>query len=505
MGDIGGGWWNFYYADYFLLLTFGGIPWQVYFQRVLSSKSAATAEILSYLAAFGCIIMAVPPVLIGGIAKATNWEETDYYLLHNKTVPIPKDDTRMILPMVLKYLTPGFVAFFGLGAVSAAVMSSADSSVLSASSMFARNVYKLIIRQNASENEIMWVMRIAIFVVGGMATYMALTIPTIYGLWALCSDLVYVILFPQLLCVVHFPSWCNTYGSLFSYCLGLSIRLSGGEALIGLPPLVYFPGYEEPSAEEIQKAEEQNRRAFGTQLFPFRTVAMILSLITIPLISQFMVHLFKSNKLKKEHDIFMCIVNIPDDEAQNEDELERLKTDTVTSDQEECETIGMTTNADVKNYKAVEEVNGGFKNGSTANVELRKRKESLAKRQQSFQRQNSCGIEIDRPLTREDLRKSFGRSNTISSVSADNETVTTSVAGEEKEGVQRKVQPLRKSDRKESLKQIKQGLKEGVQEVKEVVKEKIDHLPDGHRGSIASVTERPRYKLLDKQTKQTEL
>ena len=88
----------------------------------------------------------------------------------------------------------------------------------------------------------MWVMRIAIFVVGGMATYMALTIPTIYGLWsveqnfffiflllsvvarALCSDLVYVILFPQLLCVVHFPEWCNTYGSLFSYCLGLGIR-----------------------------------------------------------------------------------------------------------------------------------------------------------------------------------------------------------------------------------------------------------------------------------------
>jgi Na+/proline symporter len=44
----------------------------------------------------------------------------------------------MILPMVLQYLTPDFVSFFGLGAVSAAVMSSADSSVLSASSMFAR-------------------------------------------------------------------------------------------------------------------------------------------------------------------------------------------------------------------------------------------------------------------------------------------------------------------------------------------------------------------------------
>jgi high affinity choline transporter 7 len=52
----------------------------------------------------------------------------------------------MVLPIVLQYLTPGFVSFVGLGAVSAAVMSSADSSVLGASSMFARNVYKLVFR-----------------------------------------------------------------------------------------------------------------------------------------------------------------------------------------------------------------------------------------------------------------------------------------------------------------------------------------------------------------------
>lgn len=56
----------------------------------------------------------------------------------------------MILPLVLQHLTPNFVSFFGLGAVSAAVMSSADSSILSASSMFARNVYKLIFRQRVS-------------------------------------------------------------------------------------------------------------------------------------------------------------------------------------------------------------------------------------------------------------------------------------------------------------------------------------------------------------------
>ena len=56
----------------------------------------------------------------------------------------------MILPMVMQYLCPSWVTFIGLGAVSAAVMSSADSSVLSASAMFARNIYKLIFRQKVS-------------------------------------------------------------------------------------------------------------------------------------------------------------------------------------------------------------------------------------------------------------------------------------------------------------------------------------------------------------------
>lgn len=67
---------HWYYLDYGLLLIFGGIPWQVYFQRVLSSKSAGRAQVLSYVAAIGCIFMAIPPVLIGAIAKATRKSRT---------------------------------------------------------------------------------------------------------------------------------------------------------------------------------------------------------------------------------------------------------------------------------------------------------------------------------------------------------------------------------------------------------------------------------------------
>jgi hypothetical protein len=44
------------------------------------------------------------------------------------------------------YLSIQWVSFVGLGAISAAVMSSADASILSSSSMFSRNIYKAAFR-----------------------------------------------------------------------------------------------------------------------------------------------------------------------------------------------------------------------------------------------------------------------------------------------------------------------------------------------------------------------
>jgi high affinity choline transporter 7 len=75
-----------------------------------------------------------------------DWNQTEYA----SHLPLEATSHKLILPLVMRYLTPSYVSFFGLGAVSAAVMSSADSSVLSASSMFARNIWKLIFRQNVN-------------------------------------------------------------------------------------------------------------------------------------------------------------------------------------------------------------------------------------------------------------------------------------------------------------------------------------------------------------------
>ena len=90
--------------------------------------------------------------------QTLDWNMTSY-----DQFPLPWDDPNesggasKVLPMVLQYLTPAYVSFCGLGAVSAATMSSADSSVLGASSMFARNVYRLIFRPRVNQWFFQWI------------------------------------------------------------------------------------------------------------------------------------------------------------------------------------------------------------------------------------------------------------------------------------------------------------------------------------------------------------
>ncbi|XP_055061163.1 high affinity choline transporter 1 [Misgurnus anguillicaudatus] len=288
------------WADNFCLLMLGGIPWQVYFQRVLSASSATYAQVLSFLAAFGCIIMAVPSVLIGAIGASTDWNQTSY----GPKPPMEKDQADMILPIVLQHLCPTYISFFGLGAVSAAVMSSADSSILSASSMFARNIYQLAFRQTASDREIVWVMRITIFVFGALATAMALLTGSVYGLWYLSSDLVYVIIFPQLLSVL-FIRGTNTYGSVAGYIFGLILRVGGGEPYLKLPPFIYYPGW---TIEEKVHHVTHEVEYLVMQRFPFKTISMLASFLSNVAFSYLFKYLFESGTLSAKYDFLDAVV-----------------------------------------------------------------------------------------------------------------------------------------------------------------------------------------------------
>ncbi|MCL4146497.1 UNVERIFIED_CONTAM: hypothetical protein GTU68_007189 [Idotea baltica] len=259
-------WGNFFWnwCDYALLLIFGGIPWQVYFQRVLSAKNEKTAMYLSFFAGFICLLAAIPPIMIGVIAHSADWVALG--------VAAP-ENASLTLPYVVRYMTNPFVATIGLGAIAAAVMSSADSSMLSAASMAGWNVFRPLADKNkVTDASIAKVVKASIWIVGIAATILALKIESIYTLWYLCSDLVYCILFPQLVCAL-FDKKANTTGSIIGFIVAVILRIGGGEPTLGIPIMIDYPMIE--MVGDVP-----------TVLFPFRTLAMICSLITIILVSR---------------------------------------------------------------------------------------------------------------------------------------------------------------------------------------------------------------------------
>jgi high affinity choline transporter 7 len=254
LGDYYWVWW-----DYALLLIFGGIPWQVYFQRVLAARDERTARNLSFLAAGVCLLAAVPAVLIGiaGFAASSTGHEA-----------FPPPDAASTLPWVIRHLCHPVVATIGLGAVAAAVMSSVDSSILSASSMAGWNVWRPLFRPHIDPAGLQRVLRRSIWILGTAATLLALKIQSVYQLWFLCSDLVYCLLFPALVVALFDPK-ANTAGVLSGFLLALFLRLGGGEPSLGLPGFLPYPSLED-----------------GSTIFPFRTLAMLSGLICMVVVSR---------------------------------------------------------------------------------------------------------------------------------------------------------------------------------------------------------------------------
>ncbi|KAH8034609.1 hypothetical protein HPB51_025900 [Rhipicephalus microplus] len=188
------------------------------------------------------------------------WNETTF---PSGEDPTDDEHAPMMLSLALQYLTPTAVSCLGLGVVAAAIMSSADSCLLSCGSIAARNIY-------ASDTEVVWVLRLCVVAVAAASAVMAIVVRSVYDLWALSADLVYVVLLPQLLAAVFLGRrWCNVVGSVTAFSLGLVLRVLGGEPVLGIPAIMHYPLYDG-----------------SRQLFPFKTVTMLLSGITLLAVSR---------------------------------------------------------------------------------------------------------------------------------------------------------------------------------------------------------------------------
>ena len=243
------GWW-----DVSLMLVFGGIPWNCYFQRVLSCRTPRDAVRQSLLAGALTILFVVPPLLMGLAAFAYPWPPE----IVARLAASPAD----AMPLLFARAVPPAIGLLGIAAIVGAVTSSFSSSILSAGSMCSWNGVKHLLWPTLSVVQMARVIRASIVLLGALATVLALKVRSVQALWFFTSDLVFVLLFPQLLWALFDPK-ANRIGSMVAFFVSAFLRLGAGEPLLGLPAFLPYP-----------------------ETMPFRTVAAVAGLVLLPVVSR---------------------------------------------------------------------------------------------------------------------------------------------------------------------------------------------------------------------------
>ncbi|MGE0811873.1 MAG: sodium:solute symporter family protein [Vicinamibacterales bacterium] len=243
------GWWHTS-----LMLVLGGIPWNCYFQRVLSCRTPDDAARHSIVAGLLTMALTVPPLLMGMGAFAYPWSADVLARLQ----AAPAD----AMPLLFARAVPPAVGVLGLAAIIGAVTSSFSSSILSAGAMLSWNCVRRLVWPSLPFDRMRLTVRASILLFGALAAGLALEVQSVQALWFFTSDLVFVLLFPQLVAALFDPR-ANRTGSMVAFAVSAVLRLGGGEPLLGLPATLPYPDD-----------------------FPFRTLAAAVGLVLLPLVSR---------------------------------------------------------------------------------------------------------------------------------------------------------------------------------------------------------------------------
>ena len=94
------------------------------------------------------------------------------------------DNENLVFVHMVRRLFPAFISGVLLSAILAAAMSTADSQLLASSSAFASDIYKPVIRKDATDHEMQWAGRVIVMLISVVAFFIAAS-PNCGGIMAL--------------------------------------------------------------------------------------------------------------------------------------------------------------------------------------------------------------------------------------------------------------------------------------------------------------------------------
>ncbi len=197
-------WLNYFRA--WLIFGLADVSAQTLMQRAFSARDEQTAQNSFYLAGFGHLSLGLIPVTLGIIASVT--------------MPGLTDPETVIPQMAQAHLHPAAIAIF-VGALLAAIMSSADSALLAAASIFSTNILPLF-KPEVSDRHRLLATRIAIPVFGSIAVYVALRVQVVYNLILDANSVILVCVTVPFIVGVWWPQ-ANRSGALASMAMGFLI------------------------------------------------------------------------------------------------------------------------------------------------------------------------------------------------------------------------------------------------------------------------------------------
>ena len=196
------------YLRAWLIFGLADVTSQALLQRSFSAKSEQVAQNSFYIAGFGYLTLGMIPVILGIIGSVT----------------LPGlDNPESIIPtLALNHLHPIAIALF-VGALLAAIMSTADSALLAAASVFSTNLLPLF-KPHASDKLRLMATRIAIPAFGSIAIYIALKVQVIFNLILDANSVMLVSVVVPFIVGIYWRA-ANRTGTLAAMAMGFLVWL----------------------------------------------------------------------------------------------------------------------------------------------------------------------------------------------------------------------------------------------------------------------------------------